>query len=56
VALEGDGLPAGAMVVDGVDAASGALVVHAADDPADAAPILVHAGEVVRVLLAGAGV
>jgi BirA family transcriptional regulator, biotin operon repressor / biotin---[acetyl-CoA-carboxylase] ligase len=56
VALDGDGLPGEPVVVDGVDAASGALVVHAADDPADGAPILVHAGEVVRVLLAGAGV
>ena len=57
VALEGYGrMPDEAVIVDGVDAASGALVVHAADDPADAVPVLVHAGEVVRVLLAGAGV
>jgi BirA family transcriptional regulator, biotin operon repressor / biotin---[acetyl-CoA-carboxylase] ligase len=53
---EPGGITGAAVIVDGVDAASGALVVHAADDPADAAPTLVHAGEVVRVLLAGTGV
>jgi BirA family transcriptional regulator, biotin operon repressor / biotin---[acetyl-CoA-carboxylase] ligase len=57
VAFEGPGgLPGEAVVVEGVDAATGALLVRGTDVPAEGAPSLVHAGEVVRVLLAGAGV
>lgn len=56
VTLEGTGDGTGEVEAVGVDAATGALIVQGTGDAATSGERLVHAGDVVRVRLAGSGV